>query len=251
MTQTRHPRGVPTGGQFAAQTHAEAGISLADPSATGPEATAPAPSYPVGVARPPGATILPSTVIRHLKDPPPAPQLGCDWTDPTRDLDAQGDLDHNSWRQERSYSVQAVINAAAAQIESGAPAPRSAVHAIEDWEDWARERWKATGDPYYPEFHAGLTAGRLALTAESQPGVTLQTPALDSIEEWTEEGTMDQRVALGVINRFPRAPIDQEGVRRWVDAVEMSHGGVTTGGQDGCLMVGRLVGGVPAPAPPR
>ena len=244
--QPRQPHGVSTGGQYTTKTHAEANITLSEPL----EET-PGPSYPVGVARPFRPAGLPSTVIRYLQDPPPAPQPGCDWTDPTRDFGAQGDLDHRSWREERSFSVQAVINASAARIESGVSASRSAVSAIEDWEDWARERWKATGDPYYPEFASGLTAGRLALTAESQPGITLQTPALDSIEQWTEDGTIDQRVALGVINRFSRAPVDEDGIRRWVDAVEMSHGGVTTGDQDGCLMVGRLVGGVPTPTPPR
>lgn len=35
--RTRVPAGVPTGGEFAATTHAESGVSLADPDAAGPE----------------------------------------------------------------------------------------------------------------------------------------------------------------------------------------------------------------------
>lgn len=226
----RQPAGVPSGGQFAPSEHSDTGVRLDE---------LPRPSFPVKVSTTMFQAGGPGVKTVDLANPPPHPQIGCDWTDPTRDFDAGSAVDHRSWSDERRMSVEAVMSASMRRISSG-PVQAEAAREIEAWDEWAYDRFRSTGDPYFEEFRSGLTAGRLALAPGDSPDGSKLV-----LTEWQDTGMVDAYTASAVSHRFPSAFVDDAAVDRWSETVDLAY---STSHQDGALMVGRVLGNVPTPA---
>jgi hypothetical protein len=239
----QHRRGG--GGRFADQPHDEAtGVSL----------DAPVERIEIK-ASPFRSSWMPGTEIVELSDPPPFPRIGSDWTDPTRDQSAGADIDSRSASSERNLSVRAVISAVDANLDSRLSAdrrvPTAAVVETEAWVHWAGERFDATGDTYYDEFRSGIRAGRIALMAGPLAEADGSDP--ESVEEavsaWENDAELDEATANRAWSAMANDPVGPQGAQSWGRTASLTCGGVTSGDQDGVLMVGRIVAGIGRPTP--
>lgn len=242
--QSRQRAGIPAGGQFAATEHAEAvGVDLAT------AAPRPAPleriEVPASAFR---ASWMPATDVVELANPVPHPRIGCDWTDPTRDLEAFADVRTSDVSSERQLTVRALKRAVRdnldASLDHGRVPPAAAAE-LDAWERWSAEQFAETGDSYYSEFHDGLRAGRVAFVANQD--LEGSGWADDALTAWENDEGIDSGVAAVAERALLDRPLDDGAWASWEGSLSLAS---SAGSQDGALMVGRTIANIGRPAVP-